>query len=97
MGSFIITLKTINRAGIYTRSQDPALEQGSNPLRSRPRDPQGSSHRHRPPSTRIPAAAACGKGLLRARGPFKPATSTLISLQQGFQCEIYKELITGTT
>lgn len=32
MGSFLITLKTINRVGIYTRSQDPALEQGSNPL-----------------------------------------------------------------
>lgn len=29
MGSFIITLKTINKAGIYTRSQDLYQEPGS--------------------------------------------------------------------
>lgn len=76
MGSFIITLKTINRAGIHTRSRGSAPEQGSSPLHSQHQVHQGSSCRHCPRNARIPqaAAAASGKGLLQTQGRFKSTT-----------------------
>lgn len=91
MGSFIITLKTINRAGIYTRSRDPIPSA---------------------PSTRIPREATTGITLehIQPHGSClwqraAPVTGSIeacdlnviLSLQQEFQCEVYKELITGTT
>lgn len=75
MGSFIITLKTINRAGIYTRSRDPALEQGSNPLHSPAPGHPGEQPPASPPEHSHPCGSSYSKGLLRMQGPFKPATS----------------------
>lgn len=48
MGSFIITLKTINRAGIYIRRWDPAPEQVSNPFCSQHQDTHRNSCQHFP-------------------------------------------------
>lgn len=63
MGSFIITLKTINGAGIYTRSWDPDPEQGSNPLGSQHQDPWGA-----PPASPLEHSHPCGR-CLRQRAP----------------------------
>lgn len=73
MGSFIITLKTINRAGIYTSSWDPAPEQRTNPLCSQHQDTHRNSYQHHP--YLHPQRAACSKALLQTQGPFKITTS----------------------
>lgn len=99
MGSFIITLKTINRAGIYTSSWDPAPEQGTNPLCPQHQD----THRNTlsaSPLLAFPELPAA-KGYSRPRVHLKsqPQCNSIISilLQQRFQGEVCKELITGTT
>lgn len=99
MGSFIITLKTINRAGIYTRSWDPAPQQGPNPPCSQHQDTLGTAISITP--TCIPTELLAAKGSSRPRGHLKSRPQChfiiSISLQQGFQGEACKELITGTT
>lgn len=75
MGSFLITLKTINRAGIYTRSWDPASEQGTpTPSALNTRTPTGTAISISPTCIH-PHRAACSKGLLQTQSPFKITTS----------------------
>lgn len=64
MGPFIITLNTINRAGIYTSSWDPTLC-------SQHQDTHRNSYQH---PYLHPQRAACSKGLLQTQGPFKITT-----------------------
>ena len=101
MGSFIITLKTINRARIYTRSRDPAPEQGSNPHHSRHRDCQGAATGIAAGALASPQQLPAAKGSSGRRVHLNPRPQCRFIigtlLQQGFQCEVCKELITGTT
>lgn len=100
MGSLIITLKTITRAGIYTRSQEPDPRAGIQPSPSTG-TPGGAAAGIAPRALAPPQQLPAAKGSSGCRVHLNPrphchVISGILS-QQGLQCEVCEELITGTT
>lgn len=99
MGSFIITLKTISRAGTYTKCWDLAPEQGPKPLCSQHQDTLGTAISITPACIPTEPLAANGSSRPRVHLKSQPQCHFIISisLQRGFQGEVCKELIIRTT